>query len=69
MPDDSGLHESLKRQDFPMAGSERGFGIVFAVFFFILGIFPLLDSSPVRVWSLWVSIVFFNRSLCRTKPT
>jgi hypothetical protein len=58
MPDDSRLHENLVRQDVSIVGSERGFGIVFAVFFVIIGIFPLMDALPVRFWAMGLSASF-----------
>tara|TARA_B100001250_G_C19493474_1_gene654142 strand:+ start:150 stop:584 length:435 start_codon:yes stop_codon:yes gene_type:complete len=58
MSDYRGLHESIQRQEAPTKGSERGFGIVFSVVFIIIGIFPLLDASPVRIWALCLSAVF-----------
>ena len=38
--------------------SNRSFGIVFFIFFFIVGLYPLLDSQEIRVWSLIASLVF-----------
>jgi hypothetical protein len=58
MPKDSSLHENLARQDASIAGSERGFGIVFAVVFVFIGIFPLMDALPVRVWAMGLSASF-----------
>jgi hypothetical protein len=58
MSDDSGLHESLARQEIPIAGSERGFGIVFSVLFVIIGLFPLIDALPVQIWALSLSAGF-----------
>ena len=58
MSDDRGSHEIIERQEVPTAGSERGFGIVFSIFFVIIGIFPLLDASPARYWALSLSAVF-----------
>jgi len=36
--------------------SERSFGIVFSVVFLIIALYPLLDSQPIYLWSLIVSI-------------
>jgi len=38
--------------------SNKSFGIVFFIFFLIVGIFPLFKNGDVRVWSLIISIVF-----------
>lgn len=41
-------------------GSERGFGLVFAVVFAIVGFWPLLwGHGTVRIWALVVAAVFF----------
>ena len=39
-------------------GSNRSFGIVFFVFFFIVSLYPLINEENVRFWSLAVSGIF-----------
>ena len=39
-------------------GSNRSFGIVFFIVFFIISLFPLLKGNDVRIWSLLVSLIF-----------
>ena len=39
-------------------GSNKSFGIVFFVFFLLVGIFPLLSNENIRTWSIILSIVF-----------
>ena len=34
------------------------FGILFFIFFLILGLYPLISSKPIRVWSVVLSLVF-----------
>jgi len=34
------------------------FGILFFVFFLIIGLYPLVSSEPIRIWSIIVSLVF-----------
>ena len=63
MADSKSLHEDLGRQDAPKAGSERGFGIVFAVVFTVIGLWPLLDGAPVRVWALVAAAGFLAAGL------
>lgn len=53
-----GLHENLEDRDAPTAGSERGFGIVFAVVFAVIGLWPLTNALPVRVWALGLAAGF-----------
>ena len=40
-------------------GSNRSFGIVFFAFFFIIGVYPLLNGNDLRLWSIVLSIIFF----------
>lgn len=40
-------------------GSEKGFGIIFAIVFSVIGLYPLLAGEGVRLWSLVVALVFF----------
>lgn len=52
------MHEDLTRQDDIKVGSERGFGIVFAVVFLIVGLWPLLDGLTPRWWAMAVAATF-----------
>ncbi len=36
-------------------GSEKGFGIVFAIFFTLIGLWPLVNSEPVYIWALLIA--------------
>jgi len=38
--------------------SNRSFGIVFFIFFLIIGFYPLLNSQEIRIWSLIISLIF-----------
>jgi len=46
-------------------GSERGFGIVFAVVFAVVGLWPLLGGSVPRLWALAVAAGFLATALIR----
>ena len=51
--------------------SEKSFGFLFFIFFLIIGLWPLLNASPIKIWSIILSfiiliIVFFKPSLLRT---
>ncbi len=39
-------------------GSNRSFGIVFFIFFLIVGTYPIFFQGELRIWSLVVSIIF-----------
>jgi predicted membrane metal-binding protein len=53
-----GLHENLESRTADGPGSERGFAIVFAVVFVLVGLWPLLSGGPVRAWALLVAAAF-----------
>ena len=48
-------------------GTNKSFGLVFFVFFFIVSIFPLLNDGNIRVWSLIVSIIFLILGILNSK--
>ncbi len=52
------MHEDLNRHDEIKVGSERAFGIVFAVVFAVIAAWPLLYGMPPRWWALAVAVVF-----------
>ncbi len=39
-------------------GSSRSFAIVFCVVFLLIGLYPLIGGSGVRVWSLGIAAIF-----------
>lgn len=47
-------------------GSEKSFGIVFAVVFTIIGLWPLLHGESTRLWSITIAAVFLAAAF--TKP-
>ena len=48
-------------------GSNRSFGIVFFVVFFIISIYPLINDNPIRLWSLILSLIFLILGLINSK--
>lgn len=38
--------------------SNRSFGIVFSILFFIISLYPLINSENIRIWALLISFVF-----------
>ena len=52
------FHEDYGREQPIEGSSERGFGLVFAVVFAIIGLWPLLDEDPVRWWALGAAAAF-----------
>lgn len=40
--------------------SEKSFGIVFAIVFLLIGLYPLLKGGDVRLWSTLIALVFLG---------
>ncbi len=38
--------------------SNRSFGIVFFIVFFVIAVYPLLNQDEIRLWSLTISLIF-----------
>ena len=47
--------------------TNRNFGIVFAIVFLIISLWPLLSQNEIRSWSLIVSIIFLTLGLVNSK--
>jgi hypothetical protein len=43
---------------------ERGFGIVFAGFFIVVGLYPLVRGASIRVWALVLAAAFLFCAFC-----
>lgn len=43
--------------------SDRTFGLVFAVFFFIFSLFPLWHGGGLRIWAALIAIGFFTAAI------
>ena len=63
--DQISLHEDISRQNEIGQGSCRSVGLVFAVFFAIFALYPVLDGSAVRIWSIGLSVILVGISLIR----
>lgn len=53
----TGFHENLQEERLNTP-SERTFGVVFATFFALLGLFPLIHHNSVRGWAMGLSGLF-----------
>jgi hypothetical protein len=51
-------HEDLTREQDVEGSSDRSFGVVFAVVFLIIALWPLASGGAVRWWSCVVSALF-----------
>jgi predicted membrane metal-binding protein len=67
MTEHNATHGSFEDKDDVKVGSERAFGIVFAVVFAIVGLLPLWSGGPVRSWALIVAAVFLIVALVAPK--
>jgi len=38
--------------------SEKSFGILFSIVFLVISIWPLLQGSPIRFWTLFIALIF-----------
>ncbi len=47
--------------------SNKSFGIVFSIVFFLIAIYPLINNQELRVWSLIIAIIFLILGLINSK--
>ena len=48
-------------------GSNKSFGIVFCIFFLIIGLYPLINADGIRIWSIILSIIFLILGLSNSR--
>ena len=41
------------------------FGILFFIFFLIIGLYPSISNEPIRIWSIIVSLVFLTVTIIK----
>ena len=49
------MHDSGPHTEIPI-GSERSFAFVFTGVFALIGVFPALSGSPIRLWAVLVAV-------------
>tara|TARA_Y100001935_G_scaffold199120_1_gene167344 strand:- start:207 stop:590 length:384 start_codon:yes stop_codon:yes gene_type:complete len=47
--------------------SNRSFGIVFFVVFFLIAFYPLINGENIRIWSAVISLIFLVLGLLNSK--
>ena len=47
--------------------TNKSFGVVFFVVFFLISVYPLLNAGNIRFWSLIVAIIFLTLGLLNSK--
>lgn len=58
-------HEDFKAKSEVKQGSDKSFGLVFAGFFAIVGLWPLFKGEEVRLWALILAALFLAVSFLR----
>ena len=57
---------SLKKQEIKINKKNNiTFGIMFFIFFFIIGLYPLVSVGVIRIWSVVLSLVFLIITIIR----
>lgn len=56
-------HEDFSRKEPIRGGSDRSFGLIFALFFTVFATLPLLGGKPVRLWALAAAGAFLCAAL------
>ncbi len=62
---DSGLHEDFRRELTVQGSSDRVFGVVFAVLFAGIGLWPFTTQQSPRIWALAVGLGLLLVALVR----
>ena len=47
--------------------SNRSFGIIFFVVFFLIALYPLIHNEEIRIWSLIISLIFLILGLINSR--
>lgn len=60
-------HENISPDVPVQRSSDRSFGVVFAVVFALIGLWPLIGGGAVRLWPLIVAAAFLLAAVVRPK--
>ncbi len=47
--------------------TNRSFGIVFFIFFFIIAVYPLINNGDIRIWSIIIALTFLILGLFNSR--
>ena len=61
------IHERLTSDEAAKGASDRSFGLVFAVVFATIGLWPLIGDGPVRIWACAVGTCFLAAAITRPR--
>ena len=56
----------MKKNDFKLS-SNRSFGLVFFIVFLLIAFYPLTNHEDTRLWSLFISFIFFFLGLLNSR--
>ena len=62
-----GTHERSTSDETAKGASDRGFGLVFAVVFAIIGLGPLMGEGPIRIWACAAAAAFLAVAVTRPR--
>jgi len=48
-------------------GSNKSFGLVFFIVFFIVGLWPIINNESIRIWAIIISVFFLVLGLANAK--
>lgn len=48
-------------------GSNKSFGIVFCIFFLIIGFWPVVNHDEIRLWAIIISLMFLILVILKSK--
>jgi hypothetical protein len=58
-------HEDFRRDNEIRGGTDRSFGLVFAVVFLLISLWPIVNEGTFKLWALIISFVFLILSILR----
>ena len=61
------LHENLHRDEDVPRASERSFGILFAVVFTAIALWPILGGASIRWWAIYIAVIFASLALAQPR--
>ena len=47
--------------------NNKSFGILFFIVFLLIAIWPVINSEPIRIWSIIISILFLILGITNSK--